>query len=79
MFLAEVENQDGVRATLILRRASQTAIRRHVKIRADVNPYDPRWRDYLEQRHRRVDPDRDALPGDAADPATEQGCRDTAT
>jgi RNA-directed DNA polymerase len=75
VFFGEMENRDGVRSTLTLRRASQTAIWRHVKIRADVNPYDPRWRDYLEHRHRRDHPERGALPGEAADPTTKQGCR----
>lgn len=28
-------------------------IKRHVKIRADVNPYDPAWKDYLEKRWKR--------------------------
>jgi RNA-directed DNA polymerase len=30
--------------------ATDTKIRRHVKIRADANPFDPNWHDYLEER-----------------------------
>jgi len=30
--------------------ASDTKIRRHVKIRMDANPFDPCWQDYLEDR-----------------------------
>jgi RNA-directed DNA polymerase len=30
--------------------ATDTKIRRHVKIRAEANPFDPRWRDYFEER-----------------------------
>jgi RNA-directed DNA polymerase len=30
--------------------ASDTKIRRHVKIRAEANPFDPRWRDYFAER-----------------------------
>ena len=30
--------------------ASNTKIRRHVKIKADANPFDPGWRGYLEDR-----------------------------
>ena len=30
--------------------ATDTKIRRHVKIKAEANPFDPRWRDYFEER-----------------------------
>ena len=30
--------------------ASETKIRRHVKIRADANPFSPDWQDYFEER-----------------------------
>jgi RNA-directed DNA polymerase len=30
--------------------ASDTGIRRHVKIKAEANPFDPRWRNYFEER-----------------------------
>jgi len=33
-----------------LRHASATKIRRHIKIRADANPFDPDWESYFEQR-----------------------------
>ena len=29
---------------------SETSIRRHVKVRADANPFDPHWRSYFEDR-----------------------------
>jgi RNA-directed DNA polymerase len=31
--------------------ATDTKIRRHVKVQAEVNPYSPRWEDYLAERH----------------------------
>ncbi len=31
--------------------ATDTRIRRHVKVRAEVNPYAPQWEDYLMERH----------------------------
>jgi len=37
--------------TLSLVYATDTPIRRHVKVRAEVNPYSPRWEDYLVERH----------------------------
>ena len=42
-------------------RASDTPIRRHIKIRMDANPFDPAWDSYFEARHtRRM---RDSLRG----------------
>lgn len=35
---------------LKLIQACDTPIRRHVKIKAEANPYDPHWRDYFEER-----------------------------
>jgi RNA-directed DNA polymerase len=29
---------------------TETKIRRHVKVRADANPFDPHWHDYFEDR-----------------------------
>ena len=34
--------------------ASRTRIMRHVKVRRAVNPYDPQWRPYLEERQRKL-------------------------
>ena len=33
-----------------LLKMSDTPIRRHTKIRADANPYDPDWKIYFEKR-----------------------------
>ena len=33
-----------------LARASETKIKRHVKIRGDANPFDPEWRPYFAER-----------------------------
>jgi hypothetical protein len=29
---------------------TETRIRRHVKVKSEANPFDPRWRDYFEDR-----------------------------
>ncbi|MBV8400380.1 MAG: group II intron reverse transcriptase/maturase [Acetobacteraceae bacterium] len=42
---------DGKPRTLALVYATDTPIRRHVKVRAEVNPYAPQWGDYLLERH----------------------------
>lgn len=34
---------------LTLYRAATTRIRRHIKIKAELNPYDPKWDEYLDQ------------------------------
>jgi RNA-directed DNA polymerase len=41
---------DGGTRPVFLYRASSTAIRRHVKIRGEANPYDPAWELYFEGR-----------------------------
>jgi len=41
---------DGKPIRLCLKRAFTTPIRRHSKIKGDANPFDPAWRDYLEER-----------------------------
>lgn len=53
MFFGEVKGRDGASRPLVLFKSSRVHIRRHVKIRKDVNPYAPRWKAYLERRHRR--------------------------
>jgi RNA-directed DNA polymerase len=42
---------DGKPRTLSLVYATDTPIRRHIKVRAEVNPYSPQWEDYLTERH----------------------------
>jgi RNA-directed DNA polymerase len=29
---------------------TETRIRRYVKVKSEANPFDPRWRDYFEDR-----------------------------
>jgi RNA-directed DNA polymerase len=52
-FFGTVTGPDGTAITVRLRRACQTGIRRHVKIKSEVNPYHPRYRTYLAERHAR--------------------------
>ena len=42
---------DGKPQTLSLVYATDTPIRRHVKVQAEVNPYSPQWESYLMERH----------------------------
>lgn len=42
---------DGKPRTISLVYATDTPIRRHVKVRAEVNPYAPEWEGYLVERH----------------------------
>jgi len=42
---------DGQPRTLSLVYATDTPIRRHVKVQAEVNPYSPQWEEYLAERH----------------------------
>ncbi len=49
-FATDVSDGDSVR-TVSLVYATDTRIRRHVKVQAEVNPYSPRWESYLAERH----------------------------
>lgn len=50
VFYGVTAGKRGERQCLFLRKAAQTPIQRHRKIRAAVNPYDPQWADYLAHR-----------------------------
>jgi RNA-directed DNA polymerase len=49
-FSGEQRNEDGTTTIQWLRRASSTRIKRHLKIRAKANPYDPACEVYFEER-----------------------------
>ena len=42
---------DGKPKTMSLVYATNTPIRRHIKVQAEVNPYSPQWESYLSERH----------------------------
>lgn len=48
---ATEEKDDGQSPRLRLFRAMTIPITRHVKIRAQANPYDPNWKTYFKRRH----------------------------
>jgi RNA-directed DNA polymerase len=49
-FFGEMWNGDGQPSKIWLLRASSTPIKRHIKVRADANPYDPAYETYFEER-----------------------------
>jgi len=46
------EAKDGKSRVLSLYRTASTQIERHIKVRGDANPYDPKYTTYFEMRHR---------------------------
>jgi RNA-directed DNA polymerase len=50
VFTGEYVGEHGETRTLRLLQASQTPIKRHVKIKSEANPYDPEWEVYFEER-----------------------------
>jgi RNA-directed DNA polymerase len=50
LFHAHVVNVDGLKVTVRLFEAAKVPIQRHVKVRANSNPYDPTMEMYFEQR-----------------------------
>jgi RNA-directed DNA polymerase len=49
-FHGEVSDEDGNRREVRIFRAAKVPIKRHVKVRAIANPYDPKWEQYFEKR-----------------------------
>ena len=45
-----VKDKDGNKKPLYLKRASDTRIKRHIKIKAKANPFDPSFKDYFKKR-----------------------------
>ncbi|MBA3439543.1 MAG: group II intron reverse transcriptase/maturase [Pyrinomonadaceae bacterium] len=43
-------DKHGETKTLVLFKASDVAIKRHIKIKGEANPYDPQWEPYFEER-----------------------------
>jgi RNA-directed DNA polymerase len=52
MFTAKIKNKQGNRINLDLVDINQVAIKRHIKIRAEATPYNPKYNLYLESRVR---------------------------
>jgi RNA-directed DNA polymerase len=52
MFVAQTRGDNGEPRILSLRLASDTRIVRHVRVKADANPFDPAWDSYFAQRKR---------------------------
>src|SRR5206468_5291797 len=50
VFQTTIKDKDGKPKTIRLFKASDVAIKRHIKIKAEANPYDPAWEVYFEQR-----------------------------
>ena len=50
VYAATEKQEDGTRHELILLQASDTPIQRHVKIKSDANPHDPKWAPYFASR-----------------------------
>jgi RNA-directed DNA polymerase len=50
-FHGTVEKIDGTTRLVCLMKAASVHIRRHTKIKAEVNPYSPDWKGYLAKRH----------------------------
>jgi RNA-directed DNA polymerase len=50
VFAATDEKEDGAKTERILFSESDTPIKRHIKIKADANPYAPEWEQYFESR-----------------------------
>lgn len=50
VFAATEKIEDGTQREFILLKESDTPIQRHVKIKAEANPHDPKWEPYFESR-----------------------------
>ena len=51
-FYCIVKDKKGQKKTLYLKLAAETLIRRHIKIRAEANPFDSRFKEYFQKREK---------------------------
>jgi RNA-directed DNA polymerase len=51
-FHCTIKDKNGIQKPLYLKRASETKIRRHIKIMAKANPFDPLYKDYFAKREK---------------------------
>jgi RNA-directed DNA polymerase len=51
-FTGELETRKGEPYTVVLMKAAEVRIERHVLVRHEANPYDPAWEEYYEDRLR---------------------------
>ena len=49
-FYCITKDKDGNKKPLYLKNATETRIRRHKKILANANPFDPQFKDYFQKR-----------------------------
>ena len=49
-FSVRIQDCQGKKRVLSLYRAGLTTVERHIKVRADANPYDPEYTEYFEKR-----------------------------
>ncbi len=49
-FFGTIKGHDGKQRTIYLVSIAHISIKRHIKIRAKANPYDPEWEEYFEKR-----------------------------
>jgi len=49
-FAVRIQDPQGQKRVLSLYRAGLTLVERHIKVRADANPYDPAYTEYFEKR-----------------------------
>jgi RNA-directed DNA polymerase len=49
-FAVRIQDQQGQKRVPSLYRAGRTLVERHIKVRADANPYDPAHTEYFEKR-----------------------------
>jgi RNA-directed DNA polymerase len=66
VFFGEVTNQRSEPRRATLFQASRLSIRRHIKVKSDVNPYAPEWAEYLQRRHSREEYKSVPAPGSTA-------------
>ena len=51
-FYCMIRDRDGKQRPLLLKKASDTKIRRHIKIKAKANPFDLAYKEYFEKREK---------------------------
>ncbi len=53
-FHCTIKDKEGNKKTLYLKRATDTHIRRHIKVKAEANPFNPRFKEYFKEREKKI-------------------------
>ena len=53
-FHCTIKDKEGNKKTLYLKRDTDTDIKRNIKVKAEANPFNPRFKEYFKEREKKI-------------------------